>query len=274
MVILFLFVFSSCDQFETTTSHLTSPTRLVEYDSFLNTLFSQGITSINDAKSKYVELFEKEEIKTKDRAFLLFLDYYDNLNNIVNNSIENVSQDLTPFISKDLIRQYKENGFVLDFSEGESYFKQDRDYLAIHFYKHISSTLKKYLEQLNKESKEGFLEDASILITPEKFSERLAWWDTFIENNPDFCLLHKAKENRKILLTVFIKGVDNTPLFDSEKVKLTSYYQTAYETIQNDFAKSTTNKLLKNYFDALKNKDIDKANFMVKELRIKGIIED
>jgi hypothetical protein len=272
LAVYIVILHTACTRLESVAPLQTPPVSLIAYDSFLNKLNSQDITSIDEAKTKYIEIFQTEKADTKDQAFLLFLDYYDQMNSSLNYSIENEEQNQDPFILKDQIRNYQANGFELGFSEGVYFIKQNKAYIANHFYTHVSSVLKKYLEQLYKESNEGFLEDASIVITPEQFSDRLAWWDSFIEDNPNFILLHEAKENRKRLLTLFLTGIDNTPLLD-DRNRLTTYYESAYEVIKKRFPNTTTTKLLGLYFSALEKGDVNTAMFLVKDLRMRGIIQ-
>ncbi|HHG86692.1 MAG TPA: SH3 domain-containing protein, partial [Bacteroidetes bacterium] len=76
-------------------------------------------------------------------------------------------------------KEWKACGIALEYPEGMLYLVESPDYMVQNFAHLASPPMKKYLLQRQIELKEGFSEDAGLLITPQKLAERLAFWDQF-----------------------------------------------------------------------------------------------
>jgi hypothetical protein len=252
-----------------------------DYSRFLMQLDSADASTIPTAASKYKDIFNAESDVLKDSGFVLFYTYYEKVENNLN---EIMSKDTTNFdaliftddnnkplpLSKKLMA-YKENieknGFMISSTEGMAYIEKNGDYTAKEFYTLVSSKMKTYLEQLNKEKKEGFQEDAGLTIEPKIFIDRIIWWENFVDSNEQFILIKKATENKKLLLTFLITGMDNTQVLTSENGEIEKYYKTAYTYLQTNFANSKSNKLVAPYFAALLKKDKSKTAQIINEYK-------
>ena len=160
---------------------------LSQYDGFLATLDTLHVESATVAAKKYKLFFKNEDVKIRDEGFVLFTNYYERLEASLNTLHERDSIDYEPLYmidsnGKELpapkrLKQYndklKSNGFQIGFTEGYSYIQENRDFISKWFYGFVSSTMKKYLEQLNKENKEGFQDDAALIIEPKQYVNRL-----------------------------------------------------------------------------------------------------
>ena len=265
-----------------------NPNLLNDYNSFLLKLDSTEITTVPSAITKYQTLFKNGSIGIKDSAFVLFSTYYEKVDRNVNQRMEKDTTNFDPLISLDAnmnplpisekLKKYKDrieqNGFEISSTEGMAYLKQDRDYIAKNFYGYVSKTMRVYLEQVNRENKEGFQEDAGPTIEPKAFVDRVVWWENFITNNNNFMMLEDAKERKKYLLTFLIIGMDNTQVLSYDSSGIEEYYKTAYTYLQNKFPNSETAKIILPYFNALLEKDIAKAEQIVNDYkRHKQIID-
>ena len=289
ITILFFFSFtliiSSCSnqQKEIKTSNL-----LKLYDSYLLQLDSTDITTIPSSVTKYKTLFKDKSVGLKDSAFVLFSLYYEKVDRNINQIMEKDTTNFDPLISldsnmkplpiSDKLKKYKErieqNGFEISSTEGSVYLKQDRDYIAKNFYGDVSKTMKVYLEQVNKENKEGFQEDAGITIEAKTFVDRVIWWENFIANNNNFMMLDDAKERKKYLLTFLITGMDNSQVLTNENSDIDEYYKTAYTYLQITFQNSQTNKLIAPYFKALLEKNKTRSAEIIKDYKRRELIID
>lgn len=259
-----------------------------EYKQFVSKLDTFNVETATIAAKKYQELFQNVDVTIKDEAFVIFNTHYEKLDKNINELHEKDTTNFDPLIMLDAsgkglpvskkLREYndrlKRNGFEVSSTEGISYIQQDRDFIAKNFYTYVSPTMREYLEQLNKENKEGFQEDAGLTIEMKQYVNRLVWWDQFIHKNLGFISIDKAKENRKYFLTFFLQGMDNSPVISYETNTIDDYYKTAYTYLQNNFPNSETNKIVNPYFKALLQNDKRKATALINEYKKSGVIID
>ena len=230
------------------------------YEAFLAKLDAADFTSIPIAVKKYEALFGKQSIQVRDMAFGLFDSYHDKVES-------NISEltDLTISGTKyrKLINKLKQCGFRTYSSEGDEYLAADGDYIAKNFYPYLSKTMKEYLKQLNREWKEGFVEDGGLLIGPEAFVDRVIWWENFVKDNDGFTMIIPAKQRRDFYLGVIMYGTDNhRVLWEEKSSELDDYYKVAYAYLQKVFPNSRANKVISPFFMALLEKNWVKAQWL------------
>ncbi len=290
-----LFILFSCNQsndtkadksIESTPIGSNATNAISEYQHFISQLDTSNVQTATIAAKKYQELFTNEPPEIKDKAFVIFNAHYERLDRTINALHEKDTTNFDPLISLDAsgkalpisekLKAYndklKRNGFEVSSSEGISYIMQDRDFFANWFYSYVSPTMKAYLLQLNKENKEGFGEDAGLIIDPKQFVDRLVWWEDFIKNDTLFILRNEAKERKKDLLTFFVNGMDNSPIVDYATNKINDYYRKAYSYLQDTYPNSETNKVVNPYFKALSTMNNKKASEILNDYKKKGII--
>jgi hypothetical protein len=295
-----LFIATACNQSQNNTTANHSPIdttafkmpvpqtsdALSIYKTYINKLDTLDVYTASLAAHKYQELFQDEQPTFRDSGYILFSNYYKkldrNLNELHVKDTGNYHAFIPGYTSKkentptDKQKQYVEdlhkNGFQLASAEGMTYIQPDFDVVNSWFAPYVSPALKEYLEQLNKENKEGFAADAGLVISPEQYADRVIWWENFIKNNPSFVLLDEAKEKQKHLLTFFILGMDNTPIRSYKDGSLEPYYKTAYDYLQKTYSNTEANQLVAPYYKALLQNDTATSNSLLKRYRSKGYI--
>jgi hypothetical protein len=290
-----IFIFScsgSVENNKETTStkigELKETNLLNDYSNFLSQLDSANAATIPTAVTKYKEMFKSESDILKDSAFVLYNSYYKKVDRTLNEimGIDTTNFDSLIFLDANdkplplskKLKAYKDkiekNGFKISSTEGNAYIEKDGDYVATEFYPLVSAKMKTYLEQLNKENKEGFQEDAGLTIEPKVFIDRVIWWEIFIDNNTNFLLLDDAKENKKYLLTFLMIGMDNTQVVSQENTTIENYFRVAYTYLQTKFPNSKTNKIIAPYFNALLKKDKQQAEQIINSYEKQKLIID
>lgn len=257
---------------------------LSEFKFFVSKLDTLDVKSVGLAAQKFNVLLKDEDVSARDSAFVVFNTFYEKLDANLNEVHETDTTDYLPLVVSDIevpvkLKEYnkllRENGFEVSLTEGVTYIKQDRNFIEKWFYPHVSTTMKEYLLQLNKENKEGFADDAGLIINPKEFVDRTIWWGKFIQSNPSFILLNKAEEDLKYYLTILLEGMDNTPVMSYEKEgEVNEYFRDAYLYLQNEFPASQANKVVNPYFKALQQGDAAKAKSLLNDYRSKGYIID
>jgi len=257
------------------------------YTTFINKLDTSKVTSVSIAARQFDSLFSNEDSVRADSAFVLFSVFYNKVFNFLNEQHLKDGIDYTAYVeiknavktkknqSADAhIKTLKENGFTIDISEGSTYVKQDRSGISKYIYSCVSSAMKAYLVQSDLENKEGFVEDAGLVITPTTLSKRILFWETFSKNNPSFPFAEQIKQNQKGYYTFLLEGIDNTPLFDIGTKRLSPGYKAAFEAILTTAPQSDLAGRIKPYYAALQKNDIKTAKSLLSKYKKQGIMYD
>lgn len=234
-----------------------------QYVVFIKSLNFTDPKNATKAAKKYAELFKGQAPATCDTAFLIFSNYYDKLNL----ELDDIHQKATGMADTELagnvkpeklrakagsyLTKLKNNGFDITMEEGVTYVGQDRDFIARWFYDFVSPVMKMYLEQLNKENKDIYIEDASITISAKQLVDREIWWEQFVEENPGFISIADAAINQKSYLQALLQGTDNTWIMDDQN-NLNDFFKDAYEYLLDKYPSSAAAKLIAPYYAFLK----------------------
>jgi len=70
----------------------------------------------------------------------------------------------------------------------------------------LSPATVNYLEQLNKESLEGFWEDGGLIIAGTNLVDRLIWWGNFRKENPKFLFKTTPRLTENAYLSSLVGG--------------------------------------------------------------------
>ncbi len=257
---------------------------LVGYREFLSQLDSTDANSATIAAQKYTEVIGKQSASVCDSAFFEFSKFYTRLTNGLNEKHNNDTTNYDVFVfakpetqlSKKLINYRKslqKNGFDIDSEEGMTYIKQDRNFIAKHFYPYLSHTMKEYQTQLNTETAEGFISDASIIVPPQKLADRIAWYEKFTYENPNFIFIEDCRTTLKIYQTILFTGIDNTPIWSFDQPdSVSDYFETAYKYFLSKYPHSKTTALIKPFFSALSEKRTKDAEAIISKYRKDNVI--
>jgi len=250
---------------------------LKQYQEFVNSLDTNDMATSTKAAEKFKALFKGQNQNTCDTAFIIFNKYYERLTNVlddrhqkdtVNNydkyllyedSLKHLPQKIKQYLDK-----LRVNGFMTTVSEGASYVTEDMDFVAKWFYANVSPTMKEYLIQLHKESKDIFMSDASILINSKELVDRTVWWEKFANSNPHFLLHKEARDNFSGSLEILLEGSDNSSVWDTLSNKLSSYFKEAYEYAEIKYPSSETARKVAPYYKFLLDGKKDSADSLLK----------
>ncbi|WP_205501441.1 hypothetical protein [Rufibacter psychrotolerans] len=259
---------------------------LQAYEKYVSGLDSSNVTHVSKAAEKYASLFKAQRPALADSGYAVFEGFYQRVNTALtrlhgenaahSNLLAQVHGEANPAqptpTQKDFQQTMLANGFEVHLREGGTYLKQNRDSIARHFYPFISPVLREYLEQVNKETKEGFADDTGLTIIEEAFVDRVVWWESFVARNPTFLYAKESAERKKYYLTVLLAGLDNTPVLTYERKKLDTYFAVAYRELHRCAPASEANKLVQPYFKALVRSDKLRANALLQQYRKAGAI--
>jgi hypothetical protein len=272
-------VFHSTD----TLSRSKENPKISEFKTFVSKLDSSDVVSASKALEKYKQLFDKQSPALCDSGFVVFQSLYDSLETHLNMKHQNDTTNYEPLLSdnqssvpkklKDFQRHLLSNGFKISSSEGVTYIEQDRAFVARNFYSFVTPEMKAYLNELQKENKEGFAANGAISITPSQLVDRTVWYELFLAKYPDFVFIGNCKDYHKAYLTYLLCGYENTTIYkNKEAQEISGYYINAYSYLNSRYHNSEVAKLVNPYYESLKQKQASSAQSILKNYRIKGLI--
>lgn len=268
-------------------------TSIINKPQYTNPLFNQYVVFIKSlnftdpenattAAGRYVELFKGQAPAACDTAFLIFSAYYDKLDK----TLDDIHYDRTDRSDTILMRKVKpgklpakvakylrhlnDNGFTIIMEEGDTYVGQDRDFISKWFYESVSPVMKAYLEQLNKENKAVYMEDASIIISAKQLVDREIWWEQFVKENSGFISITDASVNQKSYLQALLQGTDNTWVMDDQN-RLSDYFKEAYNYLLDKYPSSAAAKLVAPYYAFLKEGHRYRADSLMNVYKKEGV---
>ena len=196
----------------------------------------------------------------KDSTYIIFNYIFYTAVNAFNDSLElkypEILQKIDKGINDPEIKEFKKCldlcGLSLLNSEGSYYVDEKYDYYFDLFKGKVSPALNEYLKIRSKELRQGYSEDADLLIGFDDLYDRVVTWEDFMIQYPDFILMKDAEFNYTSYLSTLITGTDNSETFDSETQNLYPGIKRLYEKIisHKDGKKST--KVISDYYELLK----------------------
>lgn len=252
---------------------------LIDFRMFVHDLDSTDMNSAALAVDHFHKFFEGQRPGLCDSAFVVLQQLLDTIETNLNEKLYEDSTDYTPLMTGENVTpklsRYRnsllKSGFKISFAEGLPYIEQDREFVLLQLSDMFTEPMKAYLAQIELENREGFAQDAFITIEPEKYIERLVWYEKFMAANKTFVFLDNCKNYRKAYLTYLLSGMDNSPLYDDvDHLQLAEYYAKAYTYLLKKYPDSETAGLVRPYYDAIRNKQKSEVNALYKKYVVAG----
>ncbi|MCE5331634.1 MAG: hypothetical protein LLF95_05775 [Bacteroidales bacterium] len=255
--------------------------KITEYRAFVDQLDSMDAASAVKASEQFKALFANQSTGLCDTAFVIFQHLMDALELNLNEKLRNDTTDYSVLFTgepvskkmKDFQISLQKNGFKFSTSDGMYYIEQYRPFTIQNLSFMLSEPMKLYLSEIETENREGFAENASIVISPNQHVDRIIWYENFIKSNPKFVLLENCKNYRKAYLTYLLTGFDNTPLYSNKEImEISAYFVTAYKYLIKTYPDSETASYVTPYYDAIQQKQTATVKDILKKYVIKGLI--
>ncbi len=232
----------------------------------LSKLDPANLDSISKSILIYKKMFNnKQNQKEQDRVYKNWIKFH-------NNVMENISKDLGYEI-KD-VNKYRKYGFLIYYTEGTPYLSTDLNFYLKEFSNFLSKSIVDFLRIRAKEKKEGFSDDAMLVIAWDAIRKRIIIWEKYINDYPNSYYNSWINKLIKHYFEVYLSGIDNSPLYEQTKyyqksnLKLSKSIKESYEAFIKKNKKSRYYSIVKNYYNLLK-----KNNFIVDYGKINSFLK-
>ncbi len=240
---------------------------------------SQLTVTDNASFSSILENFDKNDLQNIDRALTIFSNNKadslsrDSMLISFNEYIINVIQDYYDkklIGNRDLIDHFKNkedqseaqklksslasHGINLDYRNGDFYLEPDIEFLFSHLNSSITSSSRNYLQTKINILKGFSSENKQPLSPPDSLARQVIAWEDFMVKYPDYMLKDEIQTQYFDVLTAYLTGIEQVPMFDSNTKVLDPIYQTSYLRYIEEYPKRESTKIVKKYYDLLASK--------------------
>jgi hypothetical protein len=255
---------------------------LLQYDRYINALDTQLIEMGSQSLETFKLLFKNQPAAVCDTAYYIFNQFHYRLSLYLYWHMEADSMNyedmvfpdeqgkMRPLSKKQIARKQviEKNGYLLEGSEGSAFINQDQHFISQQFGKYVSTGMKQYLAQLDKEQQEALGEDDGFILKPESLADHTIWWEQFSKANTasNFLYGKEALDNYNATLSMLVYGSDHTGgirafVVDHVVVdSLSEYYQKAWAYLAEKYPQSKANTIVAPYFKAFQMKDTAAIN--------------
>ncbi len=215
-------------------------------EKFLKTANKQDKTkleSINILADAFRSGAKWQSVECVDELFVSFRTFY--YDSLWQNEIPETVEDVVKMNSK-----LKRVGWRLRESEGDYYIGEDGSWLLSEFGKYLSPSWIAYLARREIEIEEGFSDDASLAISWEDLRERITFWESLQNKNPEFSINKEISSDINMYVKTMLTGLDNTSI-ESDSV-LKEEVRVIYERFLIQNKDSRYHTIVKGYYEVLK----------------------
>jgi hypothetical protein len=226
-----------------------------DLENYLDTLNSFRVESISQGVLFYQQNYGEQQSVCDSQLVILknfALHCAENLNS-VNAIADFIAEDGT--ISDEEENKFKKLGLLVGWAEGSPYFIVDAGYLRKHLGKCISAPMNRFMEEFEVENENVPVEDGGLVIEMNELQRRLLFWERFIEENTGFILEDEARVTYNFYLAIYMTGIDNTPAFDNQSMKLDEKYKTSFTSMIKSDPQSKTVTMIREYYSILAEND-------------------
>lgn len=218
--------------------------------SYLNENLMQADVSTADAMVRGLNAFYDKDLQRTQEAF-----FQGNVQEVLASAEWPITavnaSSITDEKVKQLVATKLAGGYKMVSVEGMIYPIVDYE-LQKTFMKKLSDDLNVYIAIQAEESKQPTARDAALVISWDELADRALATENYLTKYPD------TPERASVMqlytnsyLTMYILGLNNTPVFDFDSFKLLDEVKESYEKTVREHPDSVTGKLISSYLEIL-----------------------
>ena len=251
---------------------------LKSYKLYLDQLENDSITSIPFALD-YIQTCLLTDNVDRDSIFFLFHKKFYAITSSLNDSLNTKYKFLVNQIEYDSstveLKSFENNlavcGIGIYSTDGTYYLDAIPDFLYNTFKNRVSEGLVEFLYIRKEELKQGFSQDAAMLISFEDLYQRVKRWENFLKNYPNTVYNSEAISYFETYLVTLMTGMDNSKIFDFQYNSLLPEINTLYENIIKDEPISATTEIISSYYTFLARHDFKENDSIQIFLKMNGL---
>jgi hypothetical protein len=226
-----------------------APCPTSDYQQTLTRIGFKDPASVAEAARELLKIAQAQPDKCKEELLFIFRKYYltslDQYNEKIDQlKIDNNNQD-------SLNKALAQAGWTIKMSEGNYYLGELPDWFATEFKAVLTPAYQEYFHIRSQEIREGFSEDAGLLISWEQLRKRIIAWEKFLAQYPNFVERLNIQQQLKDYLGTYLAGLDNTRIYGQDR-RLKQEVKASYENFIRQDKDSKYHHIIQEYFVMLK----------------------
>jgi hypothetical protein len=250
-----------------------APCPTSEYRQRLTRIGFKDTASVAEAAKELLKTAQGQPDKCKEELLFLFRKYYfasldkyyaqckEKLSSLFRNNYSYLEKNneeinlvnLINEANKDpLTKSLAQAGWTVKVSEGDYYLGELPNWFATEFKEILTPAYWEYFRLRSQEIKEGFSEDAGLLISWEQLRKRIITWENFLNQYPDFVERLNIQPYLAAYLSTYLGGIDNSTIYDLNNLALKQEVKTSYENFIKQDKDSKYHHIVQEYYAMLK----------------------
>jgi hypothetical protein len=235
---------------------------LKSFQDFIQETSDYQVTSIASALD-YINTCIPPGSPDQDLIFRAFYIKSDIVAANVSDMLENTYTIIGSHMDKELnspeLTVFKQNlktgGFEIFTTEGIYYVSVASDFQYDNFKNRVSASMKEFLRIRKDELKQGFSEDAEMVISFDELYKRVKSWENYLNTYPNALFYGDANYFYSMYLSTLLTGMDNSQIYDYSTNTLLPEIKALYEKIIQEDKGSRTSKIIAAYYSLLEQHD-------------------
>lgn len=232
------------------TTAFASPCPCNEFNKKLSLIGFRDISSVTQAADELIKYARNQKNTCREELLFIFRQYY--LNCLEAYSVGVDSLKINEVNEKKFNKSLAVIGWSVKSTEGNYYIGESAGWFETKFKKVLTDPYKEYFRFRSKEIREGFSEDAGLLITWNQLRYRIIFWEAFLKKYPYFPEKQSIQAYLNVYVRVFLSGMDNSLIYDYTNRTLRKDVRSAYEKFITENKTSKYYKLVKDYYEMIK----------------------
>ena len=156
-------------------------------------------------------------------------------------------------------------------SEGNEFLDAASGDLLKNLSERISPAMVSFLSIRADEEAECFSDDASLLISWDRLSDRIAKWESFMATNSSFLLMAEAESQYDMYLRAYLTGMDNSRVFDFDGDSINPGVLASYRLFLQKYQTTKTAEVVRDYLQELQRENFKHSDAIDDYLKSHGI---
>ncbi len=153
-----------------------------------------------------------------------------------------------------MIASLASHGISLNYRDGDFYLEPDISFVYSHLSRVLTASSRDYLQTKINISKGYIPESNQSLSPPDSLAHQIIVWEDFMIRNPKYLLKDEIQSQYVDVLSAYLSGSEQLPLYDSNTKILDPKFHSSYLKYMEEYPNRESTRIVRKYYDLLASK--------------------